>query len=111
LCSFHDVQHTSPVSVLALPSRPSPGRATISGMSSARFFGTGKWMLLDNYLIRALTGDHSAYQQQEAEATQCTQTGYAPVNGLEAFHNWGWGAVDAVASPRLRFQRTPSGGL
>src|SRR5260370_30640841 len=37
-------------------------------MSSARFFGTGKWMLLDNYLIRALTGDHSAYEQKEAEA-------------------------------------------
>src|SRR5882724_2713236 len=54
----------------------------ISGMSSARFFGTGKWMLLDNYLIRALTGDHSAYKQKEAEATQCTQTGYAPVDGL-----------------------------
>ena len=61
-------------------------------------------MLLDNYLIRALTGDHSAYKQKEAEATQCTQTGYAPVNGLEAFHNLGWGAVDAVASPRLRYQ-------
>ena len=25
-------------------------------------------MLLDNYLIRALTGDHSAYKQKEAEA-------------------------------------------
>jgi len=80
-------------------------------MSSARFFGTGKWMLLDNYLIRALTGDHSAYKQKEAEATQCTQTGYTPVNGLEAFHNLGWGAVDAVASPRLRFQHNSSGGL
>jgi hypothetical protein len=34
----------------------------------ARFFRTGKWMLLDNYLIRALTGDHSAYKQREAEA-------------------------------------------
>jgi hypothetical protein len=45
-------------------------------------------MLLDNYLIRALTGDHSAYKQKEAEATQCTQTGYAPVNGLEASTIW-----------------------
>jgi hypothetical protein len=80
-------------------------------MSSARFFETGKWMLLHNDLIRALTGDHSAYQQKEAEATQCTPTGYAPVNGLEAFHNLGRGAVDAVRSPRLRFQHNPSGGL
>ncbi len=68
-------------------------------------------MLLDNYLIRALTGNHAAYKRKEAEATQCTQTGYAPVNGLEAFHNLGWGAVDAVASPRLRFQHNPSRGL
>ena len=45
-------------------------------------------MLLDNYLIRALTGDHSAYKHKEAEATQCTQTGYAPVNGLEASTIW-----------------------
>ena len=38
------------------------------------------------------TGEHSAYKQKEAEATQCTQTGYAPVNGLEAFHNLRWGS-------------------
>jgi hypothetical protein len=41
----------------------------LSQMSGARFLGTSKWMLLDNYLIRALTGDHSAYKQKEAEAT------------------------------------------
>ena len=67
---------------------------------------------MDTLGIRALTGDHSAYKQKEAEATQCTQTGYGPVNGLEAFHNLGWAAVDAVASsPRLRFQHNPSRGL
>jgi hypothetical protein len=49
--------------------------------------------------------------QAEGSATPGTQTGYAPVSGLEAFHNLRWGAVDAVASPRLRFQHNPSRGL
>jgi hypothetical protein len=57
------------------------------------------------------TGDHWAYKQKEAEATQCTKAGYAPVNGVEALHNLGWGAVDDVASPRLGFQHNPSRGL
>ena len=72
-------------------------------------------MLLDNYLIRALTGDHSAYKQKEAEAMTPKANAHKQatprVNGLEAFHNLGWEAVDAIASPRLRFQHNPSRGL
>jgi hypothetical protein len=71
-------------------------------------------MLLDNYLIRALTGDHSAYKQKEAEAMTPkanARQARPPVNDLDAFHNLGWGVVDSVANPRLRFQHNPSRGL
>jgi hypothetical protein len=47
-------------------------------------------MLLDNHLIRAPTGDHSAYKQEEAEAMTPKANAHSrpgPVNGLEAFHN------------------------
>ncbi len=68
----------------------------------------GFGQLFDPSANRRSLGIQAEGSGSDDTESQCIQTGYAPVNGLEAFHNLGWRAVDTVASPRLRFQYNPS---